>query len=196
MIVLGFLLGLKEEDQSVENLSIFGVVCGVLASMSVALYAIYIKKVLPYVDGNIWRLQLYNNINAVFLLSPVMLILGEVPVLIRFQFWASLYFWGILLAAGLCGIAIGYATSLQIKVTSPLTHNVSGTAKACAQTVLACIVFSQTKPAWWWVSNIMVLSGSSGYTYVRMQEMKVAAEEKSMLTVADEESGETNGTKS
>lgn len=196
MIVSGFLLGLKEEDQSVEKLSIFGVVCGVLASMSVALYAIYIKKVLPYVDGNIWRLQLYNNINAVFLLSPVMLILGEVPVLIRFQFWTSLYFWGILLAAGLCGIAIGYATSLQIKVTSPLTHNVSGTAKACAQTVLACVVFSQTKPMWWWVSNIMVLGGSSGYTYVRMQEMKVAAEEKSVLTVVDEESGETNGTKS
>lgn len=196
MIVSGFLLGLKEEDQSVEKLSIFGVVCGVLASMSVALYAIYIKKVLPYVDGNIWRLQLYNNINAVFLLSPVMLILGEVPVLIRFQFWTSLYFWGILLAAGLCGIAIGYATSLQIKVTSPLTHNVSGTAKACAQTVLACVVFSQTKPMWWWVSNIMVLGGSSGYTYVRMQEMKVAAEEKSVPTVVDEESGETNGTKS
>ena len=42
----------------------------------------------------------------------------------------------------------------------------------------------------------MVLGGSSGYTYVRMQEMKVAAEEKSMLTVVDEESGETNGTKS
>lgn len=198
MIVSGFLLGLKEEDKSVENLSIFGVVCGVLASMSVALYAIYIKKVLPYVDGNIWRLQLYNNINAVFLLSPVMLILGEVPMLIHFQFWTNLYFWGILLAAGLCGIAIGYATSLQIKVTSPLTHNVSGTAKACAQTVLACVVFSQTKPMWWWVSNIMVLGGSSGYTYVRMQEMKVAAEEKekSVLTVVDEESGETNGTKS
>ena len=196
MIVSGFLLGLKEEDQSVGDLSIFGVVCGVLASMSVALYAIYIKKILPYVDNNIWRLQLYNNINAVFLLTPVVFILGEGPVLIHFQYWTSLYFWGLLLAAGVLGIAIGYASSLQIQVTSPLTHNVSGTAKACAQTVLACVAFSQTKPAWWWVSNAMVLGGSSGYTYVRMQEMKAAAEEKSALTVVDEESGEGTETKS
>lgn len=191
VIVTGFLLGLKEEDQSVENLSIFGVVCGVLASMSVALYAIYIKRVLPHVDGNIWRLQLYNNINAVFLLTVVMVILGEIPVLTHFQYWTSLYFWGVVIVTGLFGIAIGYVTSLQIKVTSPLTHNVSGTAKACTQTVLACIVYSQTKPVWWWVSNAMVLVGSSGYTYVRMQEMKTTSQERSTLTVKDEENGET-----
>ena len=193
VIVTGFLLGLKEEDQSVENLSIFGVISGVVASMSVALYAIYIKRVLPHVDFNIWRLQLYNNINAVFLLTPVMVILGEVPVLANFQYWASLYFWGVVITTGLFGIAIGYVTSLQIKVTSPLTHNVSGTAKACTQTVLACIAYSQTKPMWWWVSNMMVLVGSSGYTYVRMQEMKAANhnQERSTLTVEDEDSEET-----
>lgn len=191
MIVTGFLLGLKEEDQSVEDLSIFGVVSGVLASMSVALYAIYIKRVLPHVDFNIWRLQLYNNINAVFLLTPVMVVLGEIPVLANFQYWPSLYFWGVVITTGLFGIAIGYVTSLQIKVTSPLTHNVSGTAKACTQTVLACIAYSQTKPAWWWVSNVMVLVGSSGYTYVRMQEMKMTSQERSTLIVEDEDSEET-----
>ena len=191
MIVTGFLLGLKEEDQSVEDLSIFGVVSGVLASMSVALYAIYIKRVLPHVDFNIWRLQLYNNINAVFLLTPVMVVLGEIPVLANFQYWPSLYFWGVVITTGLFGIAIGYVTSLQIKVTSPLTHNVSGTAKACTQTVLACIAYSQTKPAWWWVSNVMVLVGSSGYTYVRMQEMKMTSQESSTLIVEDEDSEET-----
>ena len=39
--------------------------------------------------------------------------------------------------------AIGYVTGLQIKVTSPLTHNISGTAKAAAQTVLATQWFQE-----------------------------------------------------
>ena len=34
-------------------------------------------------------------------------------------------------------------TGLQIKVTSPLTHNISGTAKAAAQTVLATQWFQE-----------------------------------------------------
>ena len=166
----GFLLGIKEEDASTK-LSIFGLVCGILASLSVALYAIYTKRTLPYVDSNIWRLQFFNNFNAVLLLAPLVLIMGEAPVLWDFAFWTSPSFWGMMLTAGLFGIAIGYVSTLQIQVTSPLTHNISGTAKAGAQTVLACMVYSESKPLWWWLSNVMVLFGSSAYTYVRMSEM-------------------------
>ena len=154
-----------------ESISYLGVVSGVLASLCVALYAIFTKKVLPDVGDNIWRLQFYNNLNAVIILSGLVF-LFEKPLLYEFEHWNSLYFWSLALVAGIFGIAIGYVTSLQIHVTSPLTHNVSGTAKACAQTILACVAYSQVKPFWWWVSNVMVLGGSSGYTYVRMLEMK------------------------
>lgn len=34
---------------------------------------------------------------------------------------------------GLMGFAIGLVTVMQVKATSPLTHNISGTAKAAAQ---------------------------------------------------------------
>lgn len=191
VIVSGFLLGLKEEDQTVENLSILGVVSGVLASLCVALYAIFTKKVLPSVDSNIWRLQYYNNLNALILLLPLVFITGEFSLLRAFPYWTSPYVWFLLVTAGVFGIAIGYVTALQIQVTSPLTHNVSGTAKACAQTILACVVYSDSKPFWWWVSNVMVLSGSSAYTYVRMQEMKstAAVEEKQKATINNTGSG-------
>ena len=180
--MFGFLLGLKEEHASLredqhtsDHFSVFGVICGVLASLSVALYAIFTKRVLPVVDNNIWRLQFYNNTNAVVLLLPLTLIMREGEVLREFKFWWNSTFWGLLITAGVFGIAIGYITALQIQVTSPLTHNVSGTAKAGAQTVLACVVYSQTKPVWWWISNAMVLLGSSAYTYVRMVEMKISS---------------------
>ena len=165
-------MGIKEEEKSVPELSILGVVCGVLASLSVALYSILIKRTLPLVEDNIWRLQLYNNINALVLLGPLMIILQEIPDLLKFKHWASPSFWGLMIIAGVFGMAIGYVMSLQIKVTTPLTHNVSGTAKACFQTILACIIFSEKKTTWWWMCNFMVLSGSSLYTYVKMIEMK------------------------
>lgn len=199
-IICGFLLGLKEEDQSLKkedhplpgnddqsladqsaSISWLGVMSGVMASLCVALFAIITKRTLSVVGDNIWRLQFYNNLNAVVILSIVVL-LKEVPDLKSFQHWTSPYFWGLLVLAGLFGIAIGYVTSLQIQVTSPLTHNVSGTAKACAQTILACLVYSESKQFWWWMSNFMVLGGSSGYTYVRMEEMKQEREEANSKT--------------
>lgn len=191
VIVSGFLFGVKEEDKNVPDLSFQGVLFGVTASMCVALYAIFTKRILPVVDNSVWRLQIYNNANACILLFPIMVIMGELPVLKHFQFWDSPWFWFVLLLAGIFGIAIGYVTSLQIKVTSPLTHNVSGTAKACAQTILACMAFSETKSWWWWMCNFMVLGGSSAYTYVRMFEMKNKVKENDKLVLVgtgDEES--------
>jgi GDP-fucose transporter C1 len=87
----------------------------------------------------------------------------------------------------------------QIAVTSPLTHNISGTAKvrsththehtsslfslslslslththtqACAQTILALQLSGEGKSFMWWMSNAMVLGGSLGYSLVKLQEM-------------------------
>lgn len=59
-----------------------------------------------------------------------------------------------------------------MQVTSPLTHNISGTAKACVQTVLATYWFSETKSLLWWFSNWVVLGGSTAYARVRQKEME------------------------
>jgi GDP-fucose transporter C1 len=59
-----------------------------------------------------------------------------------------------------------------MQVTSPLTHNISGTAKACVQTVLATYWFNDVKSVLWWFSNWVVLGGSAAYARVRQQEME------------------------
>ena len=82
-------------------------------------------------------------------------------------------FWVRMTVAGLLGFAIGYVTGLQIKVTSPLTHNISGTAKAAAQTVLATYWWAESKSVLWWASNTVVLGGSLAYTRVKQLEMKL-----------------------
>jgi GDP-fucose transporter C1 len=91
--------------------------------------------------------------------------------------------------SGLLGFAMSYVTGLQIQVrgpytwrytlsrpwvqvTSALTHNISGTAKAAAQTVLGVAYYAEVKTVMWWTSNAVVLAGSAAYTYVQQQAMK------------------------
>ncbi|EAW68032.1 solute carrier family 35 member C1 [Homo sapiens] len=178
IIIGGFWLGVDQEGAE-GTLSWLGTVFGVLASLCVSLNAIYTTKVLPAVDGSIWRLTFYNNVNACILFLPLLLLLGELQALRDFAQLGSAHFWGMMTLGGLFGFAIGYVTGLQIKFTSPLTHNVSGTAKACAQTVLAVLYYEETKSFLWWTSNMMVLGGSSAYTWVRGWEMKKTPEEPS-----------------
>ncbi|XP_006157830.1 GDP-fucose transporter 1 [Tupaia chinensis] len=178
-IIGGFWLGVDQEGGAEGTLSLLGTIFGVLASLCVSLNAIFTKKVLPAVDGSIWRLTFYNNVNACVLFLPLLLLLGELQALWGFAQLGSAHFWGTMTLGGLFGFAIGYVTGLQIKFTSPLTHNVSGTAKACAQTVLAVLYYEEAKSFLWWASNAMVLGGSSAYTWVRGWEMQKAQEEPS-----------------
>lgn len=163
-----------------------GVVFGVLASLCVALNAIYTKRVLPAVDNNVWRLALYNNLNACVLFVPLSLITGEFPEIFYFKRLFDISFWLLMTLGGICGFLIGYITALQIKYTSPLTHNVSGTAKAAAQTVIACWWFMDSKSYLWWFSNVLVLVGSGCYTYVKQREMAKANNKPQLpLTTSD-----------
>ena len=90
--------------------------------------------------------------------------------------------------AGVAGLLINTATYLQIKFTSPLTHAISGTAKACVQTVLGVMIYqnpvsflvrrSNTALACYLihlqngVGILLVIIGSFLYSYVRYLEMK------------------------
>ncbi|ESO02565.1 hypothetical protein HELRODRAFT_65661 [Helobdella robusta] len=180
IIIAGFGLGVNQEN-AMGDLSIWGVIYGVGASLFVALNAIYTKKVLPAVDENIWRLSIYNNLNGCFLFLPLMIIAGEFPEVLKFPKLLDLTFWSFMALSGVFGFAIGYVTGLQIQVTSPLTHNISGTAKAAAQTVLATIYYHEVRDYLWWFSNGVVLFGSAAYTHVKRQEMKMKFEEDKKL---------------
>lgn len=172
IIVVGFLLGVDQEELA-GSFSIIGTVFGVLASASLALYSIHTKKVLPFVKNEIWLLSFYNNVYSSIVLLFVSWAFGELK---NVQKYTDLYvpsFWAFLSIGGLCGFSIGYVTTFQIKVTSPLTHNISGTAKACAQTVIATYSYHEVKSFLWWISNWIVLFGSAAYTIVKQREMEV-----------------------
>ncbi|KOB74767.1 putative GDP-fucose transporter, partial [Operophtera brumata] len=97
-IIFGFYLGVDQER-----------------SLMLTLYSIYTKKVLPSVNQEVCLLSYYNNAYSIILFIPLILVNGEATVLMNYGHFHSVYFWAQMLVGGLCGFAIGYFTSLQIK---------------------------------------------------------------------------------
>uniref|UniRef100_A0A8D8HLP0 GDP-fucose transporter 1 n=1 Tax=Culex pipiens TaxID=7175 RepID=A0A8D8HLP0_CULPI len=170
LIVAGFWIGVDQESLT-DSFSLIGTIFGVLGSLSLSLYSIYTKRTLQHVNQEVWLLSYYNNVYSAVIFIPLILINGELSVVLNYKNLGEPWFWAVMTVGGFCGFAIGYVTALQIKVTSPLTHNISGTAKACAQTVIATSWYNEAKSLLWWTSNVVVLVGSALYTRVKQLEM-------------------------
>jgi len=63
------------------------------------------------------------------MLLPLVAVSGELNSLAQSPLLFDSYFWFVMIFTGVIGFLINIATFLQIKHTSPLTHNLSGTAK-------------------------------------------------------------------
>lgn len=168
VVVLGFYLGTEGE----VNFSFTGTVFGVFASCFVSLNSIFTKSVSGAVDGNKWKLAAYNNINACILFIPLSVVMGEPDIIMQYSSVMAIpKFWLLMMVGGVFGFGIGIMSILQIQVTSPLTHNISGTAKAAVQSVIAFYVFGNATTAANVAGIAIVLGGSLAYSYIRRQEM-------------------------
>ena len=170
VVVVGYYLGCEGE----VRFSWLGITYGAIASLFVALYSNFVKKTLPVVDNDSWSLLYYNNVLAMIIMPLVFLLAGEYSQIILSPL-ESLHFWGLLVFTGLFGFLINIAAFLQIQVTSPVTHNVSGIAKSAAQTVLAIVIFRNPVT---FIGNFglgLVFAGSFAYGYFKNLEGKSKA---------------------
>lgn len=167
VVIIGFLIGTVGEI----NFSMRGTVSGLLSSLFVSLNSIFTKKLLPVVDDNHWRLTFYNNVNASLLFIPLMIYFEKDIILAAIDDQlVSKTFWTAMCVAGFFGFSIGIVTVLQIKATSPLTHNISGTAKAALQSMMAFYIWGNEATLLGVLGIFVVLGGSLFYTYVKMEE--------------------------
>ncbi|KAL5112707.1 GDP-fucose transporter [Taenia crassiceps] len=169
VIIAGYIISVLQES-GLETLSLLGLFYGLSASFSVSLFSILTSKNLSHVGGSVWRLTFYNNLNTSVLFIVGIIVTGELAELqyLPHPFsYIGLFFWSMMLISGIFGFAISYVTTWQIQVTSPLTHNISGTAKAAVQTIIATLVSLDFKSALWWLGNFMVVAGSVAYACVR-----------------------------
>jgi len=166
VVICGFVIGSHGE----LNFSIYGTLAGVMSSLFVSLNSIFTKKVLPVVDDNHWKLTFYNNVNACFLFIPLILYFEADEIKKSTSQLTSAQFWSAMSLAGFFGFSIGIVTVLQIKATSPLTHNISGTAKAAVQSLMAFYLWGNDPTVFGVLGIFTVLGGSLLYTFVKMNE--------------------------
>jgi len=98
------------------SFSLVGTAFGVFSSFSLAYYSIQIKKVLPYVNNQIWLLSYFNNVYATILFIPLLTL--EAKELTNYRELAEFKFLLLMIIGGVCGLLIGYVTVLQVQVSS------------------------------------------------------------------------------
>ena len=109
--------------------------------------------------------------NSSVLFIPLIWILERKIIVENASAFASLSFWFTMNAAGFFGFLIGIVTIAQISLTSPLSHNISGTAKACVQTLIAVLFLGDEMSAQSVLGTVCVLFGTFMYSLVRSKEM-------------------------
>lgn len=173
VVFLGFVIGSKGEAE----FDWFGLFFGVLASIFVALYGIYVKKVLPAVEGNQWRLLIYNTTMAIVFLFPFLILTGEISILDPLVVLSHDFnTWMGILATGVTGWLINIAIFMQIKYTSALTNAISGTVKAAVQTLLGVVFFNNVITDMNFLGICAVIGGSWWYGQIGFAEMKAERE--------------------
>ena len=133
VVIIGFIVGIDGE----VNFSLVGTACGVLSSIFVSLNSIYTSKILAKVEDKTLLIY-YNNFNACFLFLPLIILFESEVLYNNVDKLFSMFFWSCMTVTGCMGFAIGLVTVMQVKATSPLTHNISGTAKAAVQVLYFC----------------------------------------------------------
>ena len=108
--------------------------------------------------------------NSSFLFIPLIFVF-EKDIFRNPQLYFSSSFWWKMTVAGILGFLIGIVTIAQISLTSPLTHNISGTAKACLQTLIAVLFLNEKVSFRSLVGIVCVLFGTFMYSVVRSKEM-------------------------
>lgn len=169
-VVSGFLLGIDQESV-LGSLSVIGVAFGVSSSLFSSLFTIFTKKTLDKLDRNIWVLMLYNNINSIAICIPLVIVHGDFAGLLSGKI-ISPTFWFLLSVSGVMSFFTNIVTNVSIRYTSPLTHNISGTAKSCVQTTIAELADKKKKTILWWLSNIVILIASAVYSRIKQLEME------------------------
>lgn len=170
LIMVGFALGSWGEVPS--QFSLAGLLFGVLSSFFVALNSILVKSIgQKTFDGDQWKLMYYNTCLSIPLLLPLTFLKGELAEALPLLPSLPLSTYLSLLITGLLGFLINIAISLQIKYTSPLTNNVSGTFKGVFQIVISVIWFGNEISALNALGSLLVLFGSGLYSHVRYSEM-------------------------
>ncbi|EIW62962.1 uncharacterized protein TRAVEDRAFT_113099, partial [Trametes versicolor FP-101664 SS1] len=114
-------------------------------------HSVVIKKSLDVVHGSALHLSWYTNLMSAIILAPIIILVGELPGVMKLLFGANenaagqmstlaTFVMGSLITASILRLLI-LASLMSIKVTSPITHMVSSAVRGVAVSLLGVWLF-------------------------------------------------------
>lgn len=160
VVVSGFVLGSLTE----VNFSQKGFVFGIISSFLVALYSSSVKRILPVVGNDTWKLMHYTTLQGMLFLGPLVFLSGEWRLAMQSAEIHSPTFWIFMLEAAIAGFLINLAYFALIKFGSPLTTHITGCTKTSLQTLLGILIFNNQVSALNAAGIALTLAGSTLYS--------------------------------
>ncbi|KAG0291162.1 hypothetical protein BGZ96_005452 [Linnemannia gamsii] len=171
IVFCGFYTGVTSE----VNVSRYGILFGVLSSITTSLHAIVIKKSLVHVNNSTLDLVYYNNVLSLVAVTPMIVFSGESAELSHLLSNDGLdAFYKFLFAGlitGIFGFLVNLASFLQISKTSPTTHMIAGAVRGVIQTLLGYWAFNDIITSGRVLGIFLILGGGALYTWAKDKEM-------------------------
>lgn len=134
----------------------------------VAIYVIYLKKTLVALRNDFWSVLQYNTLMAIAVLSPLVLLSGELGAIYsNVYYWDEFGFWLQLMITALTGFAVNASMLLLLLHTSPLSVAVASTTNTILQAFVAAIIFGNRITLLNVSGMTIALAGSCYYAYLR-----------------------------
>ncbi|KAJ1608949.1 putative translocator [Cryptosporidium canis] len=168
VVCAGFLIGSLDRS----SLSAMGIITGLASSFCQVFYNVFMKKCMNYFDGDAIQLMKYNQCISTILLIPCIFIAQETNLILdsaAFNISQPEFFriWVLLVLCGLLSMLLNYFTFLVVGYTSPVTFNVLGMFKSCAQTAGGFIIFHDHASVHTITGICLTLAGSVWYGFAK-----------------------------
>jgi len=198
VVTLGFLIGvfpssttsfsISSSTESPSYVAARGILFGFISSFMVAVHAVLIKSTLPIVNNSSIQLAYWTNAGAAVMLIPLVVLNGEITALVELVHMDS---WKVFVigsaVTGLFGFFLCVATLSSIKVTSPVTHMFSASARSVLQTLLGVWFFGDIITTTRGLSILVTLAGTLYFTWVKAQEMRAPPASRAQKPESDPE---------
>jgi solute carrier family 35 (GDP-fucose transporter), member C1 len=174
IILVGFGVGLLGEKEL--RVSLKGIIFGVLSSLSTALHAIIIKQAFSKIEEKSpFDMIYYNNVLSALILLPLLgFEAGSIIKAIKMNDETLKALTIGIVAAGTMGLLVNFASFLQIKVTSPLTHTVASAARGVLQSIACYFILGENINLQRGFGIAVTLSGTIMYSLTKIYEKNFA----------------------
>lgn len=182
IILTGFGVGILGEKEL--KVSMKGIIFGALSSLSTALHAVIIKQAFGKIEEKSpFDMIYYNNVLSAMILLPI---LGfetrSILTAVRTNTEALKALLLGTAVAGSMGLLVNFASFLQIKVTSPLTHTVASAARGVLQSIACYFILNESINMQRGLGIGVTLSGTIMYSLTKTYERNLSLKKISPLS--------------